>query len=48
MFDDDANNTFIVYIYMRVCLECRIECKIDTRKEWWKIQTVYVGACADA
>jgi hypothetical protein len=31
MFDSDANNTFIVYIYMRVCLECRI----DTKKEWW-------------
>jgi hypothetical protein len=27
--DNDANNTSIVYVYMRVCLEC----KIDTRKE---------------
>ena len=38
IFNDDANNTSIVYIYMRVCLEC----KIDTRKEWWD-NTIRLG-----
>jgi len=33
MFIDNANNTSIVYMYMRVCLECRI----DTKNEWWDI-----------